>query len=51
MVGIGFAVAGLPSPVVFGVLAAILALLPLGGAAIVDSRGAAWAPPVTGRWR
>ena len=35
MVGIGFAIAGLPSPVVFGVLAAILALLPAGGAAIV----------------
>ena len=35
MVGIGFAIASLPSPVVFGVLAAILALLPAGGAAIV----------------
>jgi predicted PurR-regulated permease PerM len=35
LVGIGFAIAGLPSPVVFGVLAAILALLPAGGAAIV----------------
>ncbi len=49
MVGIGFAVAGLPSPVVFGVLAAILALLPAGGAAIV------WIPAVlylgaTGHW-
>jgi predicted PurR-regulated permease PerM len=35
LVGIGFMIAGLPSPVVFGVLAAILALLPAGGAAIV----------------
>jgi predicted PurR-regulated permease PerM len=35
LVAIGFAIAGLPSPVVFGVLAAILALLPAGGAAIV----------------
>ena len=49
MVGIGFAIAGLPSPVVFGVLAAVLALLPAGGAAIV------WIPAVlflafTGHW-
>jgi predicted PurR-regulated permease PerM len=49
LVAIGFAIAGLPSPVVFGVLAAILALLPAGGAAIV------WIPGVlylgaTGRW-
>jgi predicted PurR-regulated permease PerM len=49
MVGIGFAIAGLPSPVVFGVLAAILALLPAGGAAIV------WIPAVlflafSGHW-
>jgi predicted PurR-regulated permease PerM len=40
MVGIGFAIAGLPSPVVFGVLAAMLALLPAGGAAVV------WIPAV-----
>jgi predicted PurR-regulated permease PerM len=49
LVGVGFAIAGLPSPVVFGVLAAILALLPAGGAAIV------WIPSVlylaaVGRW-
>jgi predicted PurR-regulated permease PerM len=49
LVAIGFAIAGLPSPVVFGVLAAILALLPAGGAAIV------WIPGLlylgaTGRW-
>jgi len=40
LVGIGFAIAGLPSPVVFGVIAAVLALLPAGGAAIV------WIPAV-----
>lgn len=40
LVGIGFAVAGLPSAVVFGVLAALLALLPIGGAALV------WVPGV-----
>lgn len=40
LVGIGFAIAGLPSAVVFGVLAAFLALLPVGGAALV------WAPAV-----
>ena len=49
LVGIGFAIAGLPSPVVFGVLAAVLALLPAGGAAIV------WIPAVlylgiSGHW-
>ena len=49
LVTIGFAIAGLPSPVVFGVLAAILALLPAGGAAIV------WIPAViylaaVGQW-
>lgn len=35
LVGIGFALAGLQSAVVFGVLAAILALVPVGGAALV----------------
>lgn len=50
LVGIGFAIAGLPSPVVFGVLAAVLALLPAGGAAIV------WVPAAlflgaTGHWK
>lgn len=38
LVGIGFAIAGLPGFVVFGVLAAICGLLPFGGAALV------WAP-------
>ena len=40
LIGIGFAIAGLPSAVVFGVLTAAMALLPVGGAAIV------WAPAV-----
>lgn len=40
LVGIAFAIAGLPSAVVFGVLAAVLALLPIGGAALV------WVPAV-----
>jgi predicted PurR-regulated permease PerM len=35
LVGIGFAIAGIPSSVVFGVLAGFLALLPVGGAALV----------------
>jgi predicted PurR-regulated permease PerM len=40
LLGIGFAIIGLPSPVVFGVLAALLSLLPVGGAALV------WVPAV-----
>jgi predicted PurR-regulated permease PerM len=49
LVGIGFAIAGLASPVVFGVLAALLSMLPVGGAAIV------WVPAIgwllyQGRW-
>jgi predicted PurR-regulated permease PerM len=35
LVGIGFAIVDLPSPVVFGVVAAIVALLPIGGTALV----------------
>jgi predicted PurR-regulated permease PerM len=35
MVGLGFAVCGLPAPLVFGAVAAILALLPIGGAGLV----------------
>ena len=42
LVGIAFAIAGLPGPVVFGVLAAVLALLPVGGAALVWLPGAVW---------
>lgn len=40
LVGIGFAIAGLPGPVVFGVIATISALLPFGGAALVWVPGA-----------
>ncbi len=40
LLGVGFAVVGLPAPVVFGVLAAILSVVPLGGTALV------WAPAV-----
>lgn len=40
LVGIAFAIIGLPSPLVFGVLAALLALLPFGGTALV------WGPAV-----
>jgi predicted PurR-regulated permease PerM len=49
LVAIGFAIAGLPSPVVFGVLAAILALLPAGGAAIVWIPGFLYLAAM-GRW-
>lgn len=38
LVGIAFAIVGLPSPVVFAVLAVLLSLLPVGGTALV------WAP-------
>jgi predicted PurR-regulated permease PerM len=49
LIGVGFAIASLPSPVVFGVLAALLSMLPIGGAAFI------WAPAVIwlfvdGRW-
>lgn len=40
LVGIGFAIAGLPGFVVFGVLAAVCGLLPFGGAALVWAPGA-----------
>jgi predicted PurR-regulated permease PerM len=38
LLGIGFALVGMPAPVVFGVLAAILSVVPFGGTALV------WAP-------
>lgn len=49
LVGIGFAFTGLPSPIVFGVLAALFALVPLAGTPVV------WVPAVgvlalQGRW-
>lgn len=49
LVGVGFAVVGLPSPVVFGAVAAVAALVPLIGTALV------WVPAagvlfLQGRW-
>lgn len=35
LLGVGFAIAGLPAPVVFGVLAAVLSVVPFGGTALV----------------
>ena len=35
LVGIGFAIVGLPSPIVFGVLAALFALVPMAGTPVV----------------
>ncbi len=49
VLGIGFAIAGLPSPVVFGVVGALIAMLPLGGTAIVWIPAAIWLF-VDGRW-
>ena len=49
LIAIGFAIAGLPSPIVFGVVAALLALLPVGGAAIVWIPAALWLA-VTQQW-
>jgi predicted PurR-regulated permease PerM len=40
LIGIGFAIVGLPSPVVFGVIAALAALIPLAGTPVV------WVPAV-----
>ncbi|MFC4310450.1 AI-2E family transporter [Steroidobacter flavus] len=49
LVGISFLIVSLPSPIVFGVIAALVALLPFGGTALV------WGPAalvlaVEGRW-
>ena len=41
-VAVGFALVGLPSPVVFGVVAAVLSVLPVGGTAFVWGPGAVW---------
>lgn len=40
LIGIGFALVGLPAPVVFGVIGAILSVVPFGGTALV------WVPAV-----
>ena len=49
LVGIGFALVGLPSPVVFGALAAVAALIPLIGTSLVWVPGAG-ALFLQGRW-
>ena len=49
LIGIGFTIARLPSPVVFGVLAALLSMLPVGGAAFVWGPAAIWLF-VSGHW-
>jgi predicted PurR-regulated permease PerM len=49
LVGLAFAVCGLPSPVVFGVLAGVASLLPVGGTAFVWGPGAV-VLAVQGRW-
>lgn len=49
LIGIGFKIASLPSPVVFGVLAALLSMLPVGGAAFVWGPAAIWLF-MDGRW-
>jgi predicted PurR-regulated permease PerM len=40
LLGVGFAIAGLPAPVVFGVVGAILSVVPFGGTALVWVPGA-----------
>src|SRR6202795_27804 len=49
LIGFGFTITGLPSPVVFGVLAALLSMLPMGGAAFVWGPAVIWLF-VDGRW-
>jgi predicted PurR-regulated permease PerM len=42
LLGVGFAIAGLPSPLVFGVLGALFALVPMVGTAIIWLPAALW---------
>ncbi len=49
LIGIGFTIAGLPSPVVFGVLTALFSMLPVGGSAFVWGPAAIWLF-IDGRW-
>lgn len=42
LVGLAFAMAGLPSPVVFGVMAAVLSVVPFGGTALVWGPAVGW---------
>ena len=41
LLGVGFAVVGLPAPVVFGVVGAVLSVVPFGGTALV------WVPALS----
>jgi predicted PurR-regulated permease PerM len=49
LIGFGFQIASLPTPVVFGVLAALLSMLPVGGAAFVWGPATIWLF-LDGRW-
>ncbi len=49
VLGFGFAIAGLAAPVVFGVLGALLAMLPLGGTTLIWAPAALWLF-IDGRW-
>jgi predicted PurR-regulated permease PerM len=49
LLGTGFAIAELPAPVVFGVLVALLSMLPVGGASFVWVPAVAWLG-YEGRW-
>lgn len=40
LLGVGFAIAGLPAPIVFGVIGAVLSVVPFGGTAFVWAPGA-----------
>jgi predicted PurR-regulated permease PerM len=42
LLGIGFAIAGIPAPVVFGVTGAVLSVVPFGGTAFVWVPGVIW---------
>ena len=42
LLGLGFWIAGLPSPVVFGVLGSLVAMLPVGGTALLWVPATAW---------
>ncbi len=42
LLGVGFAIAGLPAPVVFGTMGAVLSVVPFGGTALVWIPGTAW---------
>jgi predicted PurR-regulated permease PerM len=42
LLGVGFGIAGLPSPLVFGVLGALLALVPMVGTSIIWGPAALW---------